>query len=362
MAYPVWRRSCHLIMSRVGGAGVLLVEVLHGGAGVLLVEVLHRGAGVLLHWSWIGIACKGFISCGGWQPPAERWNIIRHLDSHKLIIIAVIWKNHNITSLLAASGYVIDVKSWERVECVIWSQIDYYQVSRVHNTLVQLLLLFLIPSNSKQIDVPYCPILITVAIEHYFWNFWSRQNKYMDKTQKIIMHRLYRAGTQGRDVFSVCTEHIGERSPVFCTLCSWTQSTRTQSRGTNSCFSWNWIHSNLSSSCLLLMRMVPHAIQQPLPTKTVRNDELYKIFSCFSCHWQPYWIIHQPRWGMGGVTEWILMRSTIHWKVTTHHTPHRSITHWEKFTCPFLRLGRVNSVIITVSSVTQQEPQLKPQN
>ena len=65
MAYPVWRRSCHLIMSRVGGAGVLLVEVLHGGAGVLLVEVLHRGAGVLLHWSWIGIACKGFISCGG---------------------------------------------------------------------------------------------------------------------------------------------------------------------------------------------------------------------------------------------------------------------------------------------------------
>ena len=52
-------------MSRVGGAGVLLVEVLHGGAGVLLVEVLHRGAGVLLHWSWIGIACKGFISCGG---------------------------------------------------------------------------------------------------------------------------------------------------------------------------------------------------------------------------------------------------------------------------------------------------------
>ena len=167
MAYPVWRRSCHLIMSRVGGAGVLLVEVLHGGAGVLLVEVLHRGAGVLLHWSWIGIACKGFISCGGWQPPAERWNIIRHFDSHKLIIIAVIWKNHNITSLLAASGNVIDVKSWERVECVIWSQIDYYQVSRVHNTLVQLLL-FLIPSNSKQIDVPYCPILITVAIEHYF--------------------------------------------------------------------------------------------------------------------------------------------------------------------------------------------------
>ena len=183
------------------------------------------------HWSWIGIACKGFISCGGWQPPAERWNIIRHLDSHKLIVIAAIWKNHNIaaaiTSLLAASGYVIDVKSWERVECVIWSQIDYYQVSRVHNTLVQLLLLFLIPSNSKQIDVPYCPILITVAIEHYFWNFWSRQNKYMDKTQKIIMHRLYRAGTQGRDVFSVCTEHIGERSPVFCTLCSWTQSTGT---------------------------------------------------------------------------------------------------------------------------------------
>ena len=203
-------------------------------------------------------------------------------------------------------------------------------------------------------------LLLIIIFENAELAFWSRQKQIHGWDTKIIMHRLYPADTQGRDVFSVCTEHIGERSPVFCTLCSWTQSTRTQSRGTNSCFSWNWIHSNLSSSCLLLMRMVPHAIQQPLPTKTVRNDELYKIFSCFSCHWQPYWIIHQSRWGMGGVTEWILMRSTIHWKVTTHHT---GASHTVKnCTRRFLRLGRVNSVIITVSSVTQQEPQLKPQN
>ena len=202
-------------MSRVGGAGVLLVEV--------LVEVLHRGAGVLLHWSWIGIACKGFISCGGWQPPAERWNIIRHLDSHKLIVIAATWKNHNIaaaiTSLLAASGYVIDVKSWERVECVIWSQIDYYQVSRVHNTLVQLLL-FLIPSNSKQIDVPYCPILITIAIGHYFWKCRTGFLK-PAKTNTWMGHKNYYAHviscwyTGERCVFSLYWTYWREKSCVL---------------------------------------------------------------------------------------------------------------------------------------------------
>ena len=46
-------------------------------------------------YSGIGIACIGFITgAGGWQPPAALWNIICHLDSHKLIVIAG-WKSQH---------------------------------------------------------------------------------------------------------------------------------------------------------------------------------------------------------------------------------------------------------------------------
>ena len=67
--------------------------------------------------------------------------------------------------------------------------------------------------------------------------------------------------------------------------------------------------------------MVPHAIQQPLPTKTVRNDELYKIFLSLAAL-----LNHPPAQVGDGGSDGVDFNEEHH-TLESHHTPHTTQEH-----------------------------------
>ena len=148
----------------------------------------------------------------GRQPPAELWNIICHLESHKLIVITLQITTSSKSSLISFWRDRCDFL--ERGECVMKQNWLLSGVAKVRNTLV--LPLLLISSNSKQ---------IVALLNHYgtqflgfIFCFWVPQTKYMDKMQRRIgMVALCWKNTGGAHLYSLYWKSWTR--PAFSSIC-----------------------------------------------------------------------------------------------------------------------------------------------